>query len=131
MLPIVTVSEANGGVKHAYKNKAGKTCYKGEHWSDKDRRHKLQKGTVHMLLRPHRDLLSIPCTIVLTRYAPKKLDKFENLPMSLKWVLDAVCEVITNDYVPGHADGNEGIQARAEQIKSDCYGVLVRIDRIV
>lgn len=126
-MPIVTVSEANGGVKTSYV-KNGKTCYKSEHWSDKHRRHKLQKGTVSLSLRPHRNSLSMPCTIKLTRYAPDKLDRFDNLPMSMKWILDAICEIITGDYRPGRADAHEGILdvIYAQEI-SNAYGVKVRI----
>ena len=129
-MPIITVSEANGGAKTAYKRN-GKTCYKGEHWTDKHRRHKLQKGSVCLLLRPHRNKLSMPCSIILTRYAPDKLDRFDNLPMSLKWVLDAVCEIITGDDRPGHADSNEGIvDVKYLQVQSQEYGVKVRIEKV-
>lgn len=126
-LPIVTVSEANGGVKISY-IRNGKRCYKSEHWSDQHRRHRLQKGTVALSLNPHRNHVSMPCVIKLTRYAPDKLDRYDNLPMSMKWVLDAVCEVITGDYRPGRADANEGIRdvTYAQEISS-AYGVKVRI----
>lgn len=126
MMPIVTVSEANGGAKKAYKRN-GQTCYKPEHWSDKSRRHKLQKGSVALLLRPHRDGLSLPCKITLTRFAPRKLDKFDNLPMSMKYILDSICEIITNDYVPGRADSHEGLDVVYDQVISSHYGVKVRI----
>jgi len=129
-MPIVTVSEANGGVKISH-IRNGKKCYKSEHWTDKHRRHKLQKGSVALWLRPHRQHVSLPCTIKLTRYAPDKLDRFDNLPMSLKWVLDAVCEVITNDYRPGRADAHEGIvDVQYQQEISNAYGVKIRIQAI-
>ena len=126
-MPIITVSEANGGVKKSY-IRNGKTCYKSEHWTDKHRRHKLQKGTVALSLRPHRGHVTLPCKIKLTRYAPDKLDRFDNLPMSMKWILDAVCEVITGDYRPGRADSHEGIlDVTYSQEASNAYGVKVRI----
>jgi|ERR1043166_7989006 hypothetical protein len=128
-MPIITVSEANGGAKKAYKRN-GKTCYKSEHWTDKHRRHKLQKGTVALLLRPIRHGLRMPCHITLTRYAPTKLDKFDNLPMSMKYILDAICEIITNDFVPGRADSHEGLMVSYDQVVSDEYGVKVRIQNI-
>lgn len=129
-MPIYSCSEANGGVKTAYKRN-GKTCYKSEHWSEKHRRHKLQKGTVALMLRPHRNCIKMPCTIELTRFAPDKLDRFDNLPMSLKWVLDAVCAVITGDYRPGLADSNEGIlDVKYNQVASDAYGVKVKISHV-
>lgn len=129
-MPIITVSEANGGAKISHIHN-GKKCYKSEHWSDKHRRHRLQKGTVALLLRPHRNRLVMPCKIILTRYAPDHLDRFDNLPMSLKWILDSVCEVITNDYRPGRADANEGIaDVKYAQVQSQEYGVKVRIENI-
>ncbi len=128
-MPIITVSEANGGVKKAYKRN-GKTCYKAEHWSDKSFRHRLQKGSVALLLRPHRDCLSMPCHITLTRYAPRKLDKFDNLPMSMKYILDSICEIITNDFRPGRADSHEGLSVEYDQVISKEYGVKVRIKSI-
>ena len=127
MMPIVTVSEANGGVKKSY-IRNGKKCYKSEHWSDQHRRHRIQKGTVALSLRPLKAELSLPCLIRLTRFAPDKLDRYDNLPMSMKWVLDAVCEIITGDYRPGRADSHEGIRdVTFSQETSSAYGVKVRI----
>lgn len=128
-LPIFTASEANGGVKKSY-IKNGKICYKTEHWSEKHRRHKLQKGTVALYLRKYRNYLKLPCNIKLTRYAPRKLDKFDNLPMSMKYILDSICEIITNDYRPGRADSHEDIEnVEYDQIISDKYGVKIRITK--
>jgi len=129
LMPIVTVSEANGGAKISYK-RDGKTCYKSEHWTEKHIRHRRQKGTVALLLRPHRDCLSLPCEVKLTRYAPHKLDRFENLPMSLKWIYDAVCEIITGDYRPGRADADERISVSCDQVVSKDYGVKIRISSL-
>ena len=129
MLPITTVSEANGGAKQAYK-KNGKTCYKTEHWTEKHRRHKLQKGSVALMLRPHRDCVSLPCHITLTRYAPRKLDKYDNLPMSFKYILDSICEIITNDFVPGRGDSNEGISVSYEQVVSKEYSVRIKVEAV-
>lgn len=130
-LPLLTVSEANGGQKKAYK-KNGKTCYKGEHWSEAGRRHELQKGTVLMTLRPHRKYMPMPCNIFLTRYAPDTLDRFDNLPMSFKWILDAVCQVITGDNRPGRADAHEGIlDVKYSQVKSNEYGVKIHVQSVL
>lgn len=130
MMPIITVSEANGGAKKPYKRN-GKTCYKTEHWSEKNLRHRRQKGTVALTLRPVRHHLRLPCHITLTRYAPRKLDRFDNLPMSLKYILDAICEIITNDFVPGRADSHEGLSVSYDQIVSQQYGVKVHIKNIL
>lgn len=125
-LPILTVSEANGGVKKSFK-RGGKTCYKAEHWMDKHVRHKRQKGMVGLMLKKHAPLLKLPCLVTLTRYAPDKLDRHDNLPMSMKWILDAVCEIITGDYRPGKADEDERIEVKYNQITSKEYGVRILI----
>ena len=127
-LPLHTASEANGGVKKAYKNRKGKTVYKAEHWTEKHRRHRLQKGSVFLALRPHRKMLHLPCKITLTRYAPRALDRFDNLPMALKYILDAICEVITGDMRPGHADAHAGFEVTYKQVKSKNYGVKIKIE---
>lgn len=126
MLPIFTASEGNGGVKKSYMRN-GKKCYKSEHWTEKHRRTKVQKGTTFMMLRPYANMFKLPCKLILTRYAPRKLDKRDNLPMSLKYVLDAVCAVITGDYRPGRADSSDEIDVEYRQIVSKEYGVLVEI----
>ncbi len=126
LLPLLTVSEANGVKKPYVRN--GKKYYKGEHWREKYQRHKAQKLAVIYSLKPFREYLSIPCKITLTRYAPNKLDRHDNLPMSMKWILDACCEVITGDYRSGRADASEEIDVVYHQIVSDEYGVKINID---
>lgn len=126
ILPLFTASEANGGVKTSFKRN-GKTCYKNEHWRDKYKRHKEQKNFVFMMLHQHQSFLSVPCHITLTRYAPKTLDRHDNLPMSLKYILDAICAVITGDYRPGRADSSELIEVSYKQEISKEYGVKIFI----
>ncbi len=111
MLPIRTVSEANSS----------------EHWREKHKRHKLQKGMVHYMIRPYGDSITLPCVVSVTRYAPRKLDKQDNLPMSMKYLVDAICEVLTGDYRPGRADGDARIEIVYGQVASKKYGVLVEI----
>lgn len=131
-LPLVTVSEANGGAKRRVsriKNKVTQKVTKSEHWTDKHRRHKKQKGAVALLLKPLRSRLKLPCHITLTRYAPNKLGKFYNLPMAFKWILDAICEVITGDYRPGLADDiiEDDIDVTYKQVVCPEYGVKISI----
>lgn len=125
-LPLETVSEANGG-KKVIRMVKGKRTGKPEHWTEKYRRHKRQKRSVALLLKPLRAHLALPCHITFTRYAPHKLDKFDNLPMAFKWILDGCCEIITGDYRPGRADDTEEIDVTYKQIISDHYGVKIHI----
>ena len=110
-LPIRTVSEGNST----------------QHWRIKDKRHKRQQSAVAKMLKPLRNKLRLPCEIHLTRYAPRKLDTFDNLPMSMKWIADAVCAIITGDYRPGRADGDARIKITCDQIISKEYAVNILI----
>lgn len=127
-LPIKTVSEGNG-VKRAVKRN-GKTVYKMEHWSAGAKRHRMQKEAIRLSLvnRVTPDML--PCTIKLTRIAPRKLDKFENLPMSLKYVNDAICELLIPNKAIGQADSDKRIQTICDQKKGGVGEYAIEIEII-
>lgn len=110
-LPIKTVSEAN--------------CF--EPWQKKHGRHKDQQRIVALSLNPLKDKIKLPCKIMLTRLAPNELDVFDNLPMSLKYIVDAICAIITGDYRAGKADSDKRITIACDQIKSKEYGVRVEV----
>lgn len=129
LYPIETVSEANGGMKKKYMRK-GKLVQGGEGWWDKSARHKKQKGAVYLMLNLQRKHLKLPCKITLTRYGPQKLDRYDNLPMSLKYVLDACCEVITGDYRPGRADDTEEIEVAYKQVYPSDHAVKIHIEML-
>lgn len=77
-----------------------------EHWRTKHKRHKFQKETIADALskqvKPE-----LPCQIVLTRIAPRKLDEEDNLPMSMKWVKDAVADWLVPGLRAGRADDDK------------------------
>lgn len=108
-LPIRTVSEANNF----------------EHWTKKHQRHKAQKQAVALALTSHRDKIKLPCHIKLTRAAPRKLDRWDNLPISMKYILDACCAIITNDHRPGRADDDERITVSYDQQTNSDYSVII------
>jgi len=110
-LPIRTKSEAN--------------CF--EPWQVKHGRHKDQQRVVTLGLKPLRDKISLPCKIMLTRFAPDELDVFDNLPMSFKYIVDAVCAIITGEYRAGKADSDKRITIACGQVKSAAYGVRIEI----
>lgn len=110
-LPIKTKSEAN--------------CF--EPWQVKHGRHKDQQRIVALGLKPLRDHISLPCKIMLTRLAPDQLDAFDNLPMSFKYIVDAVCAIITGEYRAGKADSDKRISIACDQVKSPEYGVRIEI----
>lgn len=110
-LPLQTKSEAN--------------CF--EPWQVKHRRHKDQQRLVAHALGPLRDKIKLPCRIMLTRFAPDELDAFDNLPMSFKYIVDAVCAIITGNYVAGKADSDKRISIACDQVKSKAYGIRIEI----
>ncbi len=111
-LPIRTVSEAN--------------CF--EPWQKKHKRHKAQKKAVFFAILEHKHLIQLPCRITFIRYAPKPLDKHDNLPISQKYICDQICAEITNDHRPGRADDNKLIEIKYDQVKSKVYGVKIIIE---
>ncbi len=123
LLPIETVSEANGLLSKTRFYKNGKP--KPEHWTEKSKRHKEQKRIVYLFLNPYRSKLPLPCTVTMTRMAMHFLDEKDNLRISLKWVADAIAEVLTQDFVPGRADSDERITWRYDQVKSKAKGVKI------
>ncbi len=108
-LPIRTVSEAN--------------CF--EHWTKKHKRHKSQKQAVALALNPHKGQIKLPCHIKITRVAPRKLDRWDNLPMSVKYILDTCCAIVTGDFRPGRADDDERITVSYEQETNSEYFVIL------
>jgi hypothetical protein len=108
-LPIRTVSEANNF----------------EHWTKKHKRHKEQKRAVALALNPHKAEIKLPCHIKITRVAPRKLDRWDNLPMSVKYILDTCCAIITGDFRPGRADDDERITVSYEQETNSEYYVIL------
>lgn len=110
-LPLQTKSEAN--------------CF--EPWRIKYGRHKQQQKVVALGLNPVREKIKLPCKIMLTRFAPDSLDTFDNLPMSFKYIVDAVCAIITGDFRAGHADSDKRISIACDQVKSKEYGVRIEV----
>ena len=110
-LPIKTVSEAN--------------CF--EPWYKKHGRHKEQQRMVALGLNPLRDKIKLPCKIMLTRFAPDELDAFDNLPMSFKYIVDAICAIITGEYRAGKADSDKRITIACDQVESKAYGIRIEV----
>lgn len=110
-LPLKTVSEANSF----------------EPWQVKHARHKAQQRLVAVALNPLKEKVKLPCKIMLTRFAPDELDTFDNLPMSFKYIVDAVCAIITGEYRAGKADSDKRISLACDQVKSNAYGIRIEI----
>lgn len=124
-MPISTVSEANGLLSKTRFYKNGKA--KPEHWTEKSARHRMQKNSVYLALNPQKDYVQLPCIVKLIRSAPRELDEEDNLRIALKWIKDAVAEVIMQDFVPGRADGDKRIKWEYDQEKCSEYKVKIQI----
>lgn len=110
-LPLQTVSEANSF----------------ERWQLKHARHKDQKRVVALGLVPLREHIRLPCKIFLTRFAPDELDVFDNLPMSFKYIVDAICAIITGETRAGKADSDKRISISCDQVESKAYGIRIEV----
>ena len=129
-LPILTLSEANGILSKTRFIKTGPNKGKParEHWREAWLRHKAQKEAIHLALSPSRDRFQLPCTVRMTRLGPRELDAEDNLRISLKWIKDAIAEVLTGDMVPGRADSDKRIKWTYSQEKSNQHGVRIIIE---
>lgn len=110
-LPILTISEANTS----------------EHWSKASTRHKKQKQILKLYYLQVKEQITLPVNITLIRLAPRKLD-YDNMTISMKWILDSLCEELTGNYVAGRADSDERINVSYEQEKSREYGIRIIFD---
>jgi hypothetical protein len=53
---------------------------------------------------------------------------FDNLTISLKWIVDVLCEELTGNYIAGQADADERISISYDQQPSKEYGVKIIFD---
>ena len=98
-----------------------------EPWQKKHKREKDQKRAVMFSLIPVKQQIQLPCSLKFTRYAPKWLDKHDNLPMSMKKIVDQTCAEIVCDFVPGRADSYDCFTIEYDQVKSKTYAVKIEI----
>ena len=112
IVPIITTSEANSR----------------EHWHKKALRHTKQKQIFKLYYTQVKNLITLPCIVTFTRLAPRMLDEKDNMPMSMKYIIDSVCEELTGNYIAGRADSDPRITLHCRQEKSKEYGVKIQFD---
>lgn len=112
-LPIKTVSEAN---------------LTNQHWTKRAARHKKQKDAIRFALTNKITPDMLPCKIKLTRIAPRKLDKWENLPMAFKYILDSLASLLIPNKAIGQADSDSRIQVEYDQIKGATGEYAIEIE---
>ena len=101
-IPMKLVSEAN----------------KSGHWSKHSKRHKQQKWLVTSFMAHYYPDKNLPCHVKMVRHSPRLLDTFENLPMSFKYVVDAISEYLTDIKRAGMADRDPRITWECSQEKT-------------
>ncbi len=91
--PLMTTSEANSR----------------EHWHVKAKRHTKQRAAITEKWKaspaPIASPETTPLLLYILRIAPRKLDSADNLPCSVKAILDEICSCILPGYADGQADG--------------------------
>lgn len=92
-LQIKTVSEAN--------------C--SQHWRLKQKRHKAQQKMITIKFLQERPKFTFPIHIKLTRISRLSLDAHDNLPCSMKYIVDAIAAHLTQDFRSGQADSDKRI----------------------
>lgn len=108
-IPVYTVSEAN--------------C--SEHWTKKKKRHESQKKWIKLSFWNSQNFIfKLPCIIKMTRKGKKVLDD-DNLPVSMKYIRDAIADHLFPGQAPGQADNDKRIKWEYDQIKSKEIGVIV------
>jgi hypothetical protein len=110
---VKTVSEAN--------------C--SQHWVKKKKRHDIQKKSIWAFFKRDRPKIPFPCRIKLTRLGKKILDD-DNLPVSMKYIRDAIADQIFPGLAPGQADNDKRLSWEYNQQISKDYGVLVQFFRV-
>lgn len=70
---------------------------KRDHWAIAGKRHKVQKWLVANHWNKVKPIIPMPVIVRLTRIARRSLDVHDNLPGSLKYVADALAELLLPD----------------------------------
>lgn len=111
-LPIVTVSEGN----------------LFEHWRVSHKRHKQQKQDVNHYLSELSAYKDKKITVKLIRIASRKLDAHDNLRMSLKFVVDAIADILNPGKAAGRADDSDLIEWQYDQEKGKPKEKAIRVE---
>lgn len=104
-----------------------------EHWHKKAARHHHQREAIRAAWKANPGTITSPQSKLLILYicriAPRKLDNHDNLPASLKSILDEICSCILPGYADGRADGKLNLKVVYAQKKGlpRQYAVKIKI----
>lgn len=101
-----------------------------EHWRDRRKREKIIAGYVKLYMRPVISEGDVPCTVRLTRVAPRPLDG-DNLQFALKNVRDTLADLLIPGLAKGQADGDPRIKWEYSQEKGKPkeYSLKIQVRR--
>lgn len=95
-----------------------------EHWHKSASRHTMQKTVTKLYLKTS-DIPKLPIHVTLTRFAPRRFDKDENLPMAFKYIKDEIADYVigykyskTGRKLHGRTDDDERITWEYKQEKT-------------
>lgn len=120
-IPLRTVAEGNT-VKVKTRN-----GYKCEHWSAAAKRHRIQKKLIQIVMKVEIKEVTLPCKVLLIRFSEREMDD-DNFRYSLKWVKDAICELLIPGLAAGRADGDKRIEVAYKQEKAKRTTLRVEIE---
>lgn len=102
-----------------------------EHWASKKERHDIQKFIINSAYNTKiHGKYTLPCQITLTRIAPRKLDKEDNLPIAFKWIKDYLAgHMIEGNKSGGMKDGDSRLEwfYAQEKGKPKQYAIKIQI----
>lgn len=112
---------------------------KMEHWSKRHKRNKILKFLIQRELAVN-NVPSLPVIerfhgervkVALTRIAPRSLDSFDNLPSSMKPVIDAIADFFLPGLKAGRADADKRFEFTLHQEKGRPKEYGLRIEIII
>ncbi len=98
-----------------------------EHWTQKSKRHSIQKMAVSSFLNVDRPDIKPPCIVKLIRIAPRAFDD-DNMVGGFKYVKDAIAEYIHPNLAIGRADDDKRIKWLYAQEKGEPRQYAIRIE---
>ena len=85
------------------------------HWSKRYALNKKHSAQVRIQCHDIKSI-ELPCTITLTREAPKLMD-YDNYVFACKHLVDVIADMLIPGLAPGRADGDKRLKFEYEQVK--------------
>lgn len=99
-----------------------------EHWSSRSKRNRILKVLVKSEWNKLTQKPTLPCTIIITRIAPRPFDQADNYRSACKGLIDRIAETLIPGLAPGRADADPRLHFEFRQEKGKPKEYMVRID---